>query len=102
MGSLIPFDDIADDRDFFQLLMSLGVVLNRTVKEILIEPTDSLIYEFEEPSVTSILTCNYIFGTLSQEYKRCCDFAGVKPDDRVSKVLNPADSTDFAQLLDDI
>jgi hypothetical protein len=88
MGSLFAFSKIRSDKEFYELTLSMGVMLSKTSQALLLDPLPNLIYEFEDPTTSSVLLNSYIWSKLSVEYDKACSIAGLKTDPRLDRLLS--------------
>jgi hypothetical protein len=102
MGSMYPISKVKNDKDFYQLLSSLSVILTRTTQELLLEPLPNLVYEFDDPSTSSFLMANTISRRLVIAYEAEAKRINSKLDPRILKFFKSDNDAHFTEVLERI
>lgn len=99
LGSLHSINNVKTDKEFYQLLSSLCVVLTQTAKELLLDPLPNLVYEFNDPTTSTFLTANIISRRLIATYELEVKKAKCKSDQRVMKFFKSDNDKFLGEVL---
>jgi hypothetical protein len=102
MGSMYPISKVKNDKEFYQLLSSLNVILTRTTQELLIEPLQNLTYEFDDPTTSSFLVANTISRRLIIAYEAEAKKVNYKLDPRIVKFFKSDNDDHLGEVLQEI
>ena len=99
LGSLHSISNVKTDKEFYQLLSSLCVVLTQTTKELLLDTLPNLVYEFNNPTTSTFLTANIISRRLITTYELEVKKAKCKPDQRIMKFFKSDNDKFLGEVL---
>tara|TARA_B100000212_G_C27382607_1_gene537779 strand:+ start:3230 stop:4399 length:1170 start_codon:yes stop_codon:yes gene_type:complete len=88
MGSLHDINEISSEKEFYELFLSMIVMLTNTIKELMIKPKNDMHYEFEEPSLISSLLIKFIWDKLLKDLYEFSKKDNISFDPKLKKFLS--------------
>ena len=101
MGSLHNFKEVKTNKEFIQLFYCSIIILIQTIKEILIYPKPDIKYEFDNPSMNSVMLSTFVWDELRTLYFQNKKIVK-KFDKRLEKIFLKKNFSKLGQILDEL
>ncbi len=99
MGSIYPFENVRNKKEFHELFLSTFVMLNSSLKELLVLPLPNINYEFNDPSTISILLSKFIWDKIKVYFNKYSQSMTEEHFRMIEPFLGDSPSLDLEKIL---